>query len=401
MKDFAKRMKRLGTETAYAVSAEAKEHASKGNKVYPFHIGDINLITAPNIIEAALKSLKEGKTGYCPAAGIKELREAMAEDINKGYGTDYTWENVSIQSGGKPVIGKFIMSLMNEGEEVLYPNPGYPIYESQVNFYGGVTKPYKYKENEDGFSFDMDYFKSQISPKTKLFIYNNYQNPMGVCSTYEEMEELAKLAVENDWYVLADDAYYDMVYPGTEKLSITQFPGMKERTVILYTFSKKFAMTGWRLGAAIGPKNIIDGINRINTNDEACTTHFIQYAGVEALKGNQTYNEELLKTLEGRLDVIFDELSDCPGIVVHKPKATFYLFANVTEAMAKMDINDVETFRKEMLEKTGVSFTTRNHFGDPLEGETEKYIRFAYSGIEIPEIVEGIGKFKEYVSKFF
>jgi len=176
---------------------------------------------------------------------------------------------------------------------------------------------------------------------------------------------------------------------------------MKERTVILYTFSKKFAMTGWRLGAACGPKWIIDSINKINTNDEACTTHFIQYAGVEAIRGDQSYSKELIKTLKRRLDVLCDALKDCPGIKYVKPKATFYLFVNVTEAMKKMGMTDVEVFRKDVLAKTGVSFTTRNHFGEPLPGETQKYIRFAYSGINEEEIIEGIGKFKNYIKSFY
>lgn len=397
---FAQRMSRLGTETAYAVAGDAAAYAAQGNTVYPLHIGDINIATPPNIIAAAKKYMDEGKTGYCAAAGIKELREAMAAEINRTHGTDYTWENVSIQSGGKPVIGKFLMNVMDEGDEVLYPSPGYPIYESQVQFFGGVCKPYIYKEGDEGFSMDMDYFKSQLSDKTAALVYNNYQNPMGVCSSDEEMAEIAKIAIEKDLMVLADEAYFDLVYDETPK-SIASLPRMKERTVILYTFSKKYAMTGWRLGAAIGPKEIIDKINKINTNDEACTTHFIQWAGVEALKGDLEYCNKLRQTLLERRDVCLEVLADCPGVIVHKPKATFYLFINVTEAMAKMGIDSYEKFRLHMLEKTGVSFCTREHFGDPLPNETQKYIRFAYSGIEIPQIREGLTKFKEYIKTYF
>ncbi|MCF7906236.1 aminotransferase class I/II-fold pyridoxal phosphate-dependent enzyme, partial [Candidatus Gracilibacteria bacterium] len=166
---IAKRMSRLGTETAYAVAGDATAYAEKGNKVYPFHLGDINLPTAPNIIDSAVKYMKEGKTGYCPAAGIKQLRQALAEDINRTHGTHYTWENVSVQSGGKPVIGKFLMNVMEEGDEVLYPTPGYPIYESQVDFFGGVRKPYIYQETDDGFVFHMEYSRSLITPRTSTF----------------------------------------------------------------------------------------------------------------------------------------------------------------------------------------------------------------------------------------
>jgi len=393
-------MSRLGTETAYAVAGNAAAYAEKGNKVYPFHLGDINIITAQNIIDAAIKYMEEGKTGYCPAAGIKPLREALAEDINKARGTHYTWENVSVQSGGKPVIGKFLMTTMEEGDEVLYPTPGYPIYESQVNFFGGIRKPYIFKETEDGFALDMEYLKSLITPKTKALIYNNYQNPTGACSSPEEMKALAELTIKHNLMVLSDEAYFDVIYEGKPQ-SIVSLPGMEERSVILYTFSKKFAMTGWRLGAAVGPKDVIDQINKINTNDEACTTHFIQWAGIEALKGPQTQCVKIVEILKNRLDTMIDVLKDCPGIRVHKPKATFYLFVNVTEAMQKMKIKTVEEFRLHMLEHTGVSFCTREHFGEPLPIETQKYIRFAYSGIEIPEIREGLGKFKEYVKSFF
>ena len=192
---LAKRIDRLGTETAYAVALSAGEHAKKGNKVYPFHLGDMNVSTPSDIINAAKKYLDEGKTGYCPAAGVPDLRTAMAESIGNARGVKYSAENVCIQPGGKPVIGKFIMSLMNEGDEVLYPTPGYPIYESMIEFYGGKAKPYIFKETDQGFSLDMEYLKSQITENTKILIYNNYQNPVGVASSKEEMEEIAKLAV--------------------------------------------------------------------------------------------------------------------------------------------------------------------------------------------------------------
>ena len=393
-------MQRLGTETAYAVSQAASEFAALGNKVYPFHLGDLNMSTPKNIIEAAKKAMDEGKTGYCPAAGIKDLRIAMAEEINRTHGTNYTWENVSIQSGGKPVIGKFLMTLMNEGDEVLYPSPGYPIYESQIDFFGGVSKAYGYLETPSGFIMDMDHFKSLISPKTTCLVYNNYQNPMGVSSSPEEMEEIASLAVKNNLMVLADEAYIYMVYEDKPK-SIVSYPGMEERSVILYTFSKKFAMTGWRLGAAIGPKEIIDCINKINTNDEACTTHFIQLAGIEALKGDQTESKKMLDVLRSRLDLMMEILGGTPGIRVYRPKATFYLFVNVTEVMSSMGINSLEDFRRHMLEKTGVSFCTREHFGRTQPGETNKYIRFAYSGINEDQIREGLGKMKGYISTYF
>lgn len=397
---IAQRMQRLGTETAYAVALSAAAMAATGKKIYPFHLGDINIKTSENIINAAKRALDDGKTGYCPAAGIPELRTDLAAHINETHESRYQAEDVSIQPGGKPVIGKFLMTVMNEGDEVLYPTPGYPIYESMINFYEGAGKPYIYQETSQGYRMDMDYFKSLITPRTKVLIYNNYQNPMGVSSSPAEMEEIAKLAAAHNLSVLADEAYFDIVYD-IQPRSIVSYPGMPERTVLLYTFSKKFAMTGWRLGAAIGPKEIIDFISKINTNDEACTNHFVQWAGVEALKHEKTETKKIVALLRERRDVLVDALRHTPGIHVYTPQSTFYLFVNVTELMRKMNISSLEEFRLHMLKETGVSFCTREHFGQPLTNEKEQYIRFAYSGIDTDQIKEGVGIFNEYVMRYF
>jgi len=395
-KKFADRINRLGTETAFAVGAEAADLSATGVKVYPFHLGDLNMKTYPHVMEAAIKAMKEGKTGYCPTPGIVPLRAALAEDVGKARGLDLNEDNVSIQTGGKPVIGKFIMALMDPGDEVLYPNPGYPIYESMINFHEGVAKPYGFIENETGFALNFDQIEKQITPRTKILIYNNYHNPTSAASDDAEMARLAKLCVENDLYVLSDEAYFDILYEGTGK-SIASLPGMFERTVILYTFSKKFVMTGWRLGAAIGPKDIISQISRFNVNDESCTNHFVQWAAVEGLKGSEDEVREMLDILRERRDIAVDLLNSMDGVKVHRPNSTFYLFPNVTGAMEKLGISNVEEFRKLILERTGVSFTTRDHFGTPLPGEEQKYIRLAYSGIDKDEIREGLLKMKELI----
>ena len=249
---IADRIARLGTETAFAVSAEAAAFAAQGNKVYPFHLGDMNIPTPSNIVEAAFKAIKNGKTGYCPNAGIPQLREILAKDVSASHGINYAMENVAIQPGGKPTIGKFILALMNPGDEVLYPNPGYPIYESQIEFHGGKAIPYTYVEGKENFEFDMESLEKSITPRTRLLILNDLQNPMGAECSVAELEKLADLAIKNDLYVLCDEAYFDIRYQGKSR-SLASLPGMAERCVILYTFSKKFAMTGWRLGAAIGP----------------------------------------------------------------------------------------------------------------------------------------------------
>ncbi|NQU63652.1 MAG: aminotransferase class I/II-fold pyridoxal phosphate-dependent enzyme [SAR324 cluster bacterium] len=393
---IAERMSRLGTETAFAVGAEAAELAKTGIKIYPFHLGDMNIITPQNIRIAAGKALEGGKTGYCPNAGIPELREALAKNVGAARGLDLSFENVTVQPGGKPVIGKFIQVLMEIGDEVLYPNPGYPIYESQIDYHGGKSVPYSFKETDTGFELDIDQIEGLITPRTRILIFNNYQNPSSASASAQEMERLADLCLKHDLWVLADEAYFDMQYEGKGQ-SITSLPGMSQRSVILYTFSKKFAMTGWRLGAALGPEEIISYISKINTNDESCSNHFIQWAAIEALQGDQSGSKKILEILKERRDTAVDLLNSMPGVRTHRPDCTFYLYPNVTEAMGNIGISDVEEFRKLVLYKTGVSFCTRKHFGTPQAGETDHYIRLAYSGIDSGEIREGLEKMKTFL----
>ncbi len=392
---IANRIANLGTETAFAVSGEAAVFAAEGNRVYPFHLGDINLPTPSTVVEGAAKAIADGKTGYCPNAGIPQLREALAADVAASHNTGYTAENVVMQPGGKPTIGKFILTLMNPGDEVLYPNPGYPIYESQIEFNGGVAVPYGYVEGTENFEFDFDSIERGITDKTRLLILNDLQNPMGAECSIEEHEKLAELVRKHNLYVLADEAYFDMRYSG-KSTSFVEQPGMAERTVVLYTFSKKFAMTGWRLGASIGPKEIVDVIAKINVNDESCSNHFIQYGALAGLQGDQSEPLAILAELEARRDATAAGLNAIDGIHTFVPNATFYLFPNVTELMERKGLNNYEEFRRAALHATGVSFTSRIHFGRELEGEPNKYIRFAYSGINVPDIEEGLTLFKDW-----
>ncbi|MHC4193563.1 MAG: pyridoxal phosphate-dependent aminotransferase [Planctomycetota bacterium] len=394
--ELAKRLSKLGTETAFAVSAEAARHIQKGNTVYPFHLGDMNIKTPDNIIEATVKAMKDGKTGYCPNYGIPQLREILAEDINRTHGTDYTIDNVAIQPGGKPTISKFFMAMMNASDEVLYPNPGYPIYESQIEFQGGIALPYTYREGEHNFELEIDQIEKKITPRTRLIVVNDLQNPMGAEASPEELEALADLIKRHNLFVLCDEAYFDIRYEG-KSLSLASLPGMAERCLILYTFSKKFAMTGWRLGASIGPKEVIDVIAKINVNDESCSNHFIQYGAIEGLTGDQSGPRHIVKTLQARRDMAVSMLNSINGVRCFKPNATFYLFPNVTDVMKRKGFDDYSEFRQAALQKTGVSFCTRLHFGRPLPGESKLYIRFAYSGIDVDYIQEGLTKFKEWL----
>lgn len=393
---LAQRLSRLGTETAFAVSLAANEWGAQGHRIYPFHLGDIDLPTPQVIVEAMNKAIADGKTGYCPGAGVPLLREALADDVNSRRGTGYTLDNVVVQPGGKPVITKFLQAVMDPGDEVLYPNPGFPIYESQIEYLGGVAKAYAYVPTERGFAIDLDQVRSLITDRTRAIIYNDLQNPISAESTDAEREAIAQLAIEHDLWVLSDEAYFEMRYSGQSK-SIAALPGMAERTVILYTFSKKFAMTGWRLGAGIAPAHITKAMSTMNTNNESCTTHFIQCAGVAGLTGDQSEVKAILETLRGRRDTAFDVLSATTGIQIAKPESTFYLFPDVTEAMTTKGIEEVNAFSTAALHATGVSFCTRKHFGRPQPGEDRAYVRFAYSGLPEEDIREGLGLLKSWI----
>jgi aspartate/methionine/tyrosine aminotransferase len=392
---FADRITRLGTETAFAVSAEAAAFAAKGNKVYPFHIGDLNFNTPTNIMDAAIEAMRSGKTGYCPNAGIPELRETLADHIQNTRGINCRMENVAIQPGGKPTIGKFLMALMNPGDEVLYPNPGFPIYESQIEFHEGIAIPYGFLEGEENFVIDIDQLEKSITPRTKLLILNDLHNPTGAECTTEELEKLAQLVDKYDLFVLCDEAYFDIRYQGLSR-SFASFPGMTERCVILYTFSKRFAMTGWRLGATIGSKEVIDVITKFNVNDESCSNHFIQYAAIEGLTGDQTETNQMLAELEKRRDTAVEILNSIDGVFCFKPQATFYLYPNVTDVMKKKGFESYDDFRLALLHETGVSVCTRSHFGRPIGEEKDKYIRMAYAGIDTTAIKEGLEKLKTF-----
>ncbi len=392
---IAKQISRLGTETAFAVSADAAEWAAQGHDVFPFHLGDMNIRTPLNIIEAGHRAMLDGKTGYAPAPGIPQLREAIAQDIGAARGVEYRMEEVSVQPGGKPSIGKFLMALMNPGDGVLYPNPGYPIYESQINYLGGVALPYGYHATDQGFRIDREQVERQIGPTTRLLFYNNGQNPIGAESDEEEMQWLADLCLKHDLWVYSDEPYFDIRYKGASR-SIVSLPGMRERTVIGHSFSKKYAMTGWRLGSAVGPKQVIDIISKLNVNYESCTNHFVQIAGVEALTGDQSGHLDIVRTLKERRDRLTELLNAIEGVSAYRADVTFYLFPDVTGVFQRRGYTDQQKFRRDALENAGVSFCSRSHFGTPLPGEERIFIRFAYSGIDVDRIEEGITRLKAY-----
>jgi aspartate aminotransferase len=396
MRQLAHRLERLGTETAFSVAQAAAAWTAKGNRVYPLHLGDINIPTAPHIIDAMDRAIADGHTGYCPGPGIPQLREALAEDIGSRRGIGLSPENIVVMTGGKPVITKFLQAVMNPGDEVLYPNPGFPIYESQIEYLGGTSVPYRYLPTEDGFAIDLDQVRASITPSTVAIIYNDLQNPISAESTAAEREAVAQIAQEHDLWVLSDEAYFETRYEGVSN-SIASLPGMAERTVILYTFSKKFAMTGSRLGCAVAPLEIATVLGTLNTNDESCTTHYVQWAGIEALRGPQEPVQQTLDILRERRDAACELVNAIPGMHVAVPQSTFYLFPDVTRTMERMGYTAVGDFATAALHQTGVSFCTREHFGRRQPDEHRQYIRLAYSGIDVADIRDGLGRLREWI----
>jgi len=393
----AERVDHLGTELVFAVAAEAAALAATGRAVYPFHMGELDFETPPTIVEACVKALRDGKTKYTPNGGLPELREALAADVGRDRGVTYTADNVAVQPAGKPVIGKTLLALMDPGDEVLYPNPGFPIYSSLIEFFGGVAVPYPYVEAPDGFHLDVEGIERRITPRTRLLILNDHHNPTGAACTPDELAGIARLVLKHNLFVLSDEAYFAIRYSGVSRSLVSQ-PGMHERCVILYTFGKKYAMTGFRLGAAVGPKPVVDIIVRLNVNWEACANHFAQYGALEALTCADCGLAERLQELRRRRDAGVAVLNATPGVRCLTPETTFYLYPNVTGAVRAAGCRDHEEFRRLILEETGVSFSTRPHYGTPLPEESQYYVRLSYSGIPVARIEEGLGKLKEYLA---
>lgn len=389
-------MNRLGTENAFQVALRAMKHQEDGNIVYPFHLGDLNFKTPEPVTEAMFRAVRDGRTGYCPAAGILPLREALAEEINATRHTKYTAQNVLIQTGGKPVIAKFLLGFMNEGDEVLFPNPGFPIYESFIEFLGGIPKPYGFLETARGYAIDLEALEKSITPKTTCIVINDFQNPTGSEASAEEREKLAEIILKYNLTALIDEAYFDIRYEGKSH-SMLEIEEIRDRCVLLYTFSKKFAMTGWRVGAMLAPDKYIPQLSKLNVNIESCTPHFTQYGALEALKLPESENKKIIDELRLRRDLAVKLLNEINGVHCPSPNCAFYLYPNVTKLMAQKGFAaNYADFAEDVLVKTGVSFCTREHFGKKLPNETEHFVRLAFSGVSTEQIQNACSALKEY-----
>jgi len=402
---LAERIDHLGTETAFAVSTETQNLKEK--KIYSFHVGDLNF-SSPRIMRDALqKALEEGHTGYVNPRGIWELRQAISRHCIRERGVEYSpCDEICIQPGGKPVIFKFLQATMNPGDEVIVPFPGYPIYESLVRYLGGKAIPLqllpvesKIDENSD-YSWDWENLTSLISNKTRIFIWNDAHNPTGTLSSPEDRLEMVRLATKHNLWVLSDEAYFHVTYDQPLLKSIVSYPGMKKRTILLITISKSWACTGWRLGAAVGPKSIIDTFVKLSSNDESMTTNFVQWAAIPAFEGHCNDDMKMIKKeLKKRRDLLFTLVNKIPGFSAVLPRATFYLWTDVTEAMKILQLNSYEKFRKQILHECKISFCTREHFGTILPNETKKYIRLAFSGIAREDIQMACDVLRTYMTE--
>ncbi len=384
---FSKLMQRAGTETAFTVLAKAREMERQGKSVVHFEIGEPDFNTPENIKQAGIKAIQDNFTHYSPAQGVLELREAVAEYISKTRNIPVDPAEVVITPGGKDVILFTATALLDEGDEAIYPNPGYPIYESAIKIAGATPVPMPLLE-ENGFAFDREQFKKLITPKTKLIIINSPGNPKGGILSKEDLQFIADIAIKNDIMVLSDEIYSRIIYEG-EFQSISSLPGMKERTIILDGFSKTYAMTGWRLGYAVTTKEIAEQFTKLATNSFSCVTTFVQMAGIEALKGPQDDVEMMRKKYEERRNLIINGLNKIPGFSVKMPKGAFYAFANITgTGMTSKEISDY------LLNEAGVATLPGTSFGKYGEG----FIRFSYA-TSLDNIKEGLKRVEEAVSK--
>jgi len=377
-------METLGTETAFEVLAKARALEKQGKDVVHLEIGEPDFDTPKNVKEAAVKALNAGYTHYGPSAGIPELRETIAQYISKTRGIKAESDEVVVTPGAKPIMFFSILALVNPGEEVLYPNPGFPIYESVVNFVGAKPVPIPLKEEND-FRLDPEYVKEKITKKTKMIILNSPENPTGGVLTRDDLKAIADcIADRDDVFVLSDEIYSRIVYEGTHE-SIASLSGMKEKTIILDGFSKTYAMTGWRLGYGVMRKDLAQKVAQLQTNSNSCTCTFTQMAGIEALKGSQAEPERMDAEFKKRREVIVSGLNNIKGITCKKPRGAFYAFPNITGTGM-----DCRKLGDHLLYNAGVAVLPGTSFGNYGEG----YLRLSFANS-----IENIEKALDRISK--
>jgi aspartate/methionine/tyrosine aminotransferase len=384
---FAIRMSRLGTESAFNVLAKAKALEAQGRDIIHLEIGQPDFKTPEHICKAAFKAMKEGHTGYGPAAGLLEFREVIADYISETRNVEIDPNEISVTPGAKPIIFFSILACVDEGDEVIYPDPGFPIYESVINFIGAKPVPLPLLEEVD-FRFRIEDLERIISDKTKLMIINSPQNPTGGVLTRNDLEAIAELAIKHDVIVVSDEVYCKILYEGKHE-SIINIPGMKERTVLIDGHSKTYAMTGWRLGYGVMPKQLAEAINQLMINSNSCTATFTQMAGIAALTGPQDSVKAMVAEFKRRRDVIVDGLNAIKGISCKRPLGSFYVFPNVTKI--NMHCDDLSDY---LMEEADVAVLPGTAFGKYGEG----YLRLSYAN-SLENIQKALARFQKAVEK--
>lgn len=384
---LAKRMSRLGTETAFEVLVKARALEAKGRDVVHLEIGEPDFDTPANIVEAAVDALHKGWTHYGPSAGLPDLRQAIADDVAKSRGISVKAEEVVVVPGGKPIIFYSIMALAEEGDEVIYPNPGFPIYESMINFMGAKAVPIALREDMD-FRFDVGELADKITDRTRLIIINSPQNPTGGVLSEQDIKDIAAAIGDRGIFVLSDEIYSRLIFEGSHH-SISAINGFKDRTIILDGFSKTYAMTGWRMGYGVMRADLAAHVARLMTNSNSCTASFSQRAGIEAVTGDQTSVDKMNAAFKERRDLFYDRVNQIKGFSCKKPKGAFYMFPNIrATGWPSKKLADA------LLEDAGVAALSGTAFGAFGEG----YLRFSVAN-SIENINKALDRVDDWTKK--
>jgi aspartate/methionine/tyrosine aminotransferase len=378
------RAQSVRAETAFTVLGKARELEAKGRKVIHLEIGEPDFDTPQHIKQAGIEAIQRGETHYTPTPGIAELRQAIAENTKVELGVDVNWrENVLVTVGGKEAIFAILATILEQGDEVIVPNPSYPAYEAGVRFLGAKPVLLRLRE-ENGFRASPDEVNQLLSPRTKAIVLNSPSNPTGSVMEKEEVRAVAELAKDHGAVVLSDEIYKSIIYDGAKHYSPIQFADGLETTVIADGFSKKFAMTGWRLGYLILPSRLFDGANKMLNVMTSCASAFVQRAGIAALRGPVDPINEMIRTYAQRREALIDDVSKIPNISMMRPKGAFYGFINIGHYLEKAGI-DSATFASRVLEERGVALLHGTAFGQYGEG----YVRISYAN-SVPNIRQGI-----------
>lgn len=380
---LAERMQRIEVESAFDVLVRARALQAAGRSIVHLEIGEPDFATPANIIEAVKKALDEGWTHYGPTQGLPELRGAIAQYVSKTRGIKVRPENVSVVPGGKPIIFFPMLALIEPGDEVLYPDPGFPIYRSMIRFLGAKAVPIPLLEKNE-FSADLNLLRDSITDRTRMLILNSPENPTGGVIPERDVRAIADMIRDRDLMILSDEIYSRIYYTGRPPFSIASVPGMQEKTIILDGFSKTYAMTGWRMGWGVMPEWLVDAVNKLMVNSNSCTASFTQRAGIAALTGPQTDVERMVQEFRRRRDAFCSALNQIPGFRCALPGGAFYAFANVQgTGMSSKQLADL------LLEEAGVSCLNGAAFGDYGDG----YIRFSYAN-SIDNLMEAVRRIK-------